>query len=153
MNQPYSNAIAAYRNAAAQTHPLVAVVRMFDEVLRRIRSAIDDTANRRVEDAYINISRASLILRGLSSNLRFDKGEDIAASLKRTYITNMIALNTAFGKPDATERYGTIGAGLVELRNAWAEVAGMPLLPAGEADKYTRGGEQAPQLDYSARQR
>jgi flagellar protein FliS len=128
MTNQHSQAISAYKTAPM--HPLVAVVRLYDEVLRRIARAIDDTRARRIEDAYINISRASLILRGLSSNLRFDKGEDIAKTLKNTYVTNMIALHTSFGKPDAPQRYEKIHGGLTELRNAWAETAGMSKVAA-----------------------
>jgi flagellar protein FliS len=125
MTNSHSGAIAAYRTGATLLHPLVAVVRLYDEALRRIARAIEDTKAKRIEDAYVNISRASLILRGLSSNLRSDKGGELAETLKRTYITNMIALHTAFGKHDAAERYGKIIEGLAELRNAWAEMAGM----------------------------
>lgn len=128
MTSSANSAISAYRKVATQVHPTVAVVKLFDEVLRRIRLTIKDTEARRMEDAYINISRASLILRGLSSNLRFDKGDDMAATLKDTYIKNMLAMHTSFGKPDAVERYGKIIEGLTQLRNAWAIIAGMPLL-------------------------
>jgi flagellar protein FliS len=121
-------AVNAYRQAATQVHPMVAVVKLFDEVLRRIRRTQLDHQNKRMEDAYNNISRASLILRGLAANLRTEKGTDMAETLKHTYIANMIAMNTAFGKPDAVERYDKIIEGLKELRNAWAEVAGMPAI-------------------------
>lgn len=128
MTLSHAQALSAYRVAATQVHPLVAVVRLFDEVLRRIRKAQVESSARRMEEAYIHVSRASLILRGLSSNLRFDSGEDVAETLKQTYIKNMIALHTAFGKPDAVERYDRILDGLTDLRNAWAETAGMQLL-------------------------
>ncbi|AKR57248.1 hypothetical protein XM25_15950 [Devosia sp. H5989] len=129
MTRDIGTAISAYRLAANQVHPLVAVVRLFDETLRRVARAVEDTRARRVEDAYVNITRASLILRGLSSNLRYDKGEEMADTLKETYIANLVALHTAFGKPDAPERYLRIMTGLTELRNAWAETAGMALIP------------------------
>lgn len=131
-------ALAAYRNTARQVAPLRAVVRLYDEVLRRIGRAIEATEQRRVEEAYINISRASLVLRGLSSNLRFDHGEELAGVLKHTYVANMIALHTSFGKPDAVARYRRIAAGLRELRNAWAEIAGEPVLEASGVAAATR---------------
>jgi flagellar protein FliS len=40
----------------------------------------------------------------------------------------MIALHTAYGKKDAVARYRKIRSGLLELRNAWATVAGMSQL-------------------------
>jgi len=137
MSYSHSSAVSAYRAAAGQAHPMVAVVRLFDEVLRRIRLAIRDTEDKKIEDAYIHISRASLILRGLAGNLRFEQDADLAKTLQDAYIQNMIALHTAFGKPDMAERYAAIMAGLTELRNSWAEIAGFapvqpPAAPAVE---------------------
>lgn len=143
MTHNLNHAISAYRQAATHMHPLMAVVRLFDEALKRIARAVDDTAAKRIEDAYININRASMILRGLSSNLRFDKGEDVAEALKKTYIANMIALHTAFGKPDAAARYGRIALGLTELRNAWAEAAGMAPVEQKQLDKIAGTGKQS----------
>jgi flagellar secretion chaperone FliS len=136
MNQSLSGAISAYRMGATQVHPMVAVVKLFDEVLRRIRMTIRDTQARKMEDAYINISRASLILRGLAGNLRIEADGDLVTTLQNTYFQNMIAMHTSFGKPDAVERYGRIIAGLTELRNTWAEIAGMPAvaLPTESAE-------------------
>lgn len=109
---------------------MVAVVRLFDEVLRRIRLAIRDTQDKKIEDAYIHISRASLILRGLAGNLRFEQDADLAKTLQNAYIQNMIALHTSFGKPDASQRYTSIMEGLTELRNSWASLAGLaPVAP------------------------
>lgn len=120
-------ALNAYRSVATQVHPLLAVVKLYDEVLRRIGRAIEGTEARKFEDAYIHISRASLILRGLASNLRGDiaDGTEIVGILKQTYVTNMIALHTSYGKKDAIQRYRRIRSGLLELRNAWARTAGV----------------------------
>lgn len=129
MSDALKHAIGAYRTAATTVHPLVAVVKLYDEALRRIGLAIEGTEAKRHEEAYINISRASMILRGLAANLRFDvggaEGSALAATLKQTYVTNMIALHTSYGKKDAPARYMRIRRGLLELRNAWAVTAGM----------------------------
>lgn len=125
-------ALNAYKTVATQVHPLVAVVKLYDEVLRRISGAIERTETKHYDEAYTHISRASLILRGLASNLRADVagpgGGEIVGILKQTYVTNMIALNVSVGKKDAAQRYRKIRAGLLELRNAWAETAGMATL-------------------------
>jgi flagellar protein FliS len=122
-------AISAYRSGSQQVHPLVGVVKLYDEVLRRIGKAIEGTEAKKFEDAYIHVSRASLILRGLAGNLRADiggaEGAEISSILKQTYVTNMIALHTSYGKKDAPQRYRKIRSGLLELRNAWAVTAGM----------------------------
>ncbi|WEK03295.1 MAG: flagellar protein FliS [Candidatus Devosia phytovorans] len=116
-------AFAAYRAAAATVHPRVAVVRLYDVALRSIRQAILANRDRKIEDAYIAINKACQVLRGLSSNIIGD--DDMAQTLRQTYLANMISLHSAFGKPDAEQRYVRIAAGLLELRNAWAGVAGM----------------------------
>jgi len=129
MMHSHNSAVSAYRVGATQVHPMVAVVKLFDEVLRRIRMTIRDTEARKMEDAYINISRASQILRGLAGNLRHEAGADMAETLQNAYTTNMIAMHTSFGKPDAVERYNRIMGGLIELRNAFAGIAGMAEIP------------------------
>jgi flagellar protein FliS len=129
MTHQIAHAIGAYRVAATQVHPLVAVVKLFDETLRRIDLAVVAIEMKRFEEAYLHVSRASLIMRGLAGNLRGDlagpAGAEMAETLKQTYVTNLVALHTAFGKKDAPARYGRIKAGLIELRNAWAQVAGV----------------------------
>lgn len=120
-----NQAMSAYRNAAAQVHPNVAVVKLYDVAIRSIRLAIDARNQGHVEETYVAITKACQVLRGLSSNLRTIPDNDMAETLKNTYVVNMIALHSAFGKPDAERRYIKIAEGLLELRNAWAEIAGM----------------------------
>lgn len=126
MSLAYNQAMSAYRNAAAQVHPNVAVVKLYDVAIRSIRQAINAMHQGQVENTYVEITMACRVLRGLSSNLRTSPDNDMAETLKNTYVVNMIALHTAFGKPDAEQRYMRIADGLLTLRNAWAEIAGMP---------------------------
>lgn len=123
MTLAHDHAIAAYRTAAAQVHPQVAVVRLYDVALRSLRQTVLFNRARRIEDTYVALNRTCQILRGLSSNIEGES--EVADSLRKTYLANMLALHAAFGKPDAEHRYLTIAAGLVVLRNAWAELAGM----------------------------
>lgn len=116
-------ALSAYRNVASQVHPKVAVVKLYDVAIASIRDAIRAAAAGQVEDGYIAVNHACKVLRGLSSNLRGDN--EMCKMLQSTYVVNMIALHGAFGKRDAERRYRRIIEGLIELRNAWAVVAGM----------------------------
>ncbi|AVO45957.1 flagellar export chaperone FliS [Phreatobacter cathodiphilus] len=139
MTQTMTRAISAYRTTSASVHPLVAVVRLFDEMLVQIRRGVQAIEARRHEDSFIAIAKAGLVLQGLSHNLRFDMGGDVAETLLSTYTKNCIALHTAYGKPDAVARYRTIAAGLAELRDAWAQAAGMRTL-AEEAQMVSAPG-------------
>jgi flagellar secretion chaperone FliS len=125
MNPNYRQAALAYRTAATRVHPLVAVVRLYDEAIRLIRKGSEAAQAKKPEQSFISINRASTILRGLSHNLNFGKGEELAQELLQAYTRNILALHISFGKPDAPERYRKIAAGLGELRDAWAVVAGM----------------------------
>ncbi|MDR6873678.1 flagellar protein FliS [Bosea sp. BE125] len=125
MNQNASRAIATYRMVAAQVHPLVAVVKLYDEAIRQLHLAVRAIEARKHEESYICISKSSTILRGLYHNLRFDKGEDISQQLMKAYTYNIVAIHTAYGKPDAPVRYMKIIKHLGELRDSWAIVAGM----------------------------
>lgn len=124
MNQ-HSQALAAYRMVAAQVHPLVAVVKLYDEAIRQLRLAILATQDRRHEESHACITKSSTILRGLCHNLRFDKGEEVAQQLLKAYTYNIMAIHTAYGRRDAPARYEKIIWHLTGLRNAWAEIAGM----------------------------
>lgn len=142
MTQTMTRAISAYRTTSASVHPLVAVVRLFDEMLVQIRRGVQAIEARRHEDSFIAIAKAGLILQGLSHNLRFDTDGDVAETLLATYTKNCIALHTAYGKPDAVARYRTIAGGLAELRDAWAAAAGMRSL-AEEARMVSPSGARA----------
>ncbi|WP_342361768.1 flagellar export chaperone FliS [Terrarubrum flagellatum] len=128
MNSKLNTGIAAYRMAATQVHPRVAIVKLFDQMLFLLRRAITATEAKKHEESYINIVKTSMILRALIQNLRFDLAEQMSTDLMRTYNRNIVALHMAYGKPDAIARYQKIAEGLAELRDAWAIVAGMPTL-------------------------
>lgn len=122
----FAKALSAYRQSAAQVAPNVAVVRLYDEAIRRIRRASRAASDGRMEEAHVGVLRATAILLSLAGNLDFEKSPDLATTLKQTYVTNIVALHGGFGRPDMATRYGRLLEGLTELRNAWAQIAGLP---------------------------
>ena len=86
-----------------------------------------------MEEAHIGVSRATAILLGLAGNLDFENNPDLATTLQQTYVRNIMALHGGFGRPDMAARYDTLLGGLAELRNAWAQIAGLPEVPVGSA--------------------
>ncbi|QCK85581.1 flagellar protein FliS [Phreatobacter aquaticus] len=125
MTQMLNYAISSYRRTSVALSPLAAVVRLLDEAIRSIRKAVQAIGEKRHEESYVAITKASTILRGLIHNLKFERGEDLCEDLMRTYNRNIVALHTSYGRPDAPQRYQRIIEGLTELRDAWASVAGM----------------------------
>jgi flagellar protein FliS len=133
MNNNYAQAVGAYRQAAIHVSPQVAVVLLYDKAIQAIRRAKDQASRRRLDDAYASISRAGTILLGLLGSLQFEGSAELATTLKHTYLCNIMALHDGFGKPDMAERYDKLLAGLTELRNSWAQNAGLPEVPARSA--------------------
>ncbi|MBU1174155.1 MAG: flagellar protein FliS [Alphaproteobacteria bacterium] len=129
MTQSFAKAVTAYRQAATHVTPAVAVVRLYDEAIRRIRRASKAATDNRLEEAHAGVLRATTIFLGLMGSLDFAQSPELATTLKQTYVSNIMALHGGFGRPDMAARYDTLLGGLAELRNAWAQIAGLPEVP------------------------
>lgn len=121
------HAIAAYQTAVMTTPPLQAVVLLYDGILVRIHNAGIAAAQGDYTRQYQEVSRAIEILRGLLAALDLHAGGKVAANLAETYRANMRALLATVGRKDGETACRRIGEGLRTLRNAWAEIAGMPV--------------------------
>jgi len=119
-------ASAAYRTATMTVPPLHAVVMLYDAVLVRVRNAGAAAERGDWERQSEEIMRAVDLLRGLLAALDFDRGGDIAVRLHQTYQANILALRRSAGQAEALTMCMRIEDGLRQLRNAWAEIAGMP---------------------------
>lgn len=119
------NAFSAYQAAIQTTPPLQAVVLLYDGVLVRIHNAVTAGSKGDFGQQFNEVMRATEILRGLTAAIDTTSG-DFAVRLRETYEANMRAMMGAVGRPDASECLHRIAGGLRELRNAWAEIAGMP---------------------------
>ncbi len=125
MNSRMGQAAAAYRQAAASVHPTVAVVKLYDAALLAISQAIRAREASQFEECFVKVMRAATILRGLDHALDFAKGGAVAERLHRVYKGYILALHLSYGKPDVVRRYRKLHDSLVELRDAWAGIAGM----------------------------
>ncbi|MTH97458.1 flagellar export chaperone FliS [Roseibium sp. RKSG952] len=122
MSTAYSSAISAYRKATTAVPPLSAVVLLYDEVLNSVVHAACHVRDKEFEQAHVRTQKAVTILKGLRQNLDMEAGGEVSEQLLDTYSKNILALNTTIGKKDAVERYKSIAAGLLELRNAWSKM-------------------------------
>ena len=125
MNSRMGQAAAAYRQAAASVHPTVAVVKLYDATLLAISQAIRAREAGQFEECFVKVMRAATILRGLDHALDYAKGGAVAERLHRVYKGYIIALHVSYGKPDVIRRYRKLHDSLIELRDAWAGIAGM----------------------------
>ncbi len=125
------SAISAYQSAIQTTPPLQAVVMLYDGVLVRIRNATTAAGNGDFSEQFNQIVRANDILRGLMAALDVEQGGTLAIHLRDAYEANMRALLSAVGRRDTEQYLSRVVVSLRELRNAWAEIAGMPQSSAG----------------------
>ncbi|CCG42658.1 flagellar export chaperone FliS [Magnetospirillum molischianum] len=119
-------ASAAYRAATMTVPPLHAVVMLYDGVLVRVRNAAAAAERGDWDRQSDEISRAVDLLRGLLAALDFERGGDVAMRLRQTYQANIRALLRSTREAQAVAMCAKIEDGLRQLRNAWAEIAGMP---------------------------
>ncbi|MEP0235767.1 MAG: flagellar protein FliS [Roseobacter sp.] len=122
MSYAMNRAIAAYRTAATTVAPPAAMTLLLDEVLNAIVLAAENLRQKEFEQAHLRVARATGILRGLRQNVDLDVDRTLAKQLIDMYTRNIFALNSAASKHDASDRFCTIATGLLELRNAWADM-------------------------------
>lgn len=127
--QDHFQATQAYRSAAVAVPPLRAVIMMIDGAIKFLQKSITASEDRQFEESHNHMIRATAILRGLSHNLNFDKGGDVADGLHTTYHTLIMACLRSFGRPNSAECYRRIIASLTDLRDAWISVALNPAKP------------------------
>ena len=118
----YSVAANAYRSAAVTTSPLAGVVMLYDGAIAGLTRVVAAIEQRRLDEAFSHLDRTTTILRGLCHSLDFEKGGAFAERMRDTYIRLIMSGLHAFGKPDATVRFGKLIAALTSLRDAWADV-------------------------------
>ena len=123
----------AYRGTATSVPPLKAVSMLLGGTITFLQKSVAAQEARRFEDGHEHLMKATAILRGLSHNLDFAKGGDVAERLFQTYNALILASLKAYGRPHARESFGRIIAALTELREAWEQV-----------DATVRGGKAVP---------
>lgn len=122
-HQSNFQAAQAYRNAPVAVPPLRAVIMLIDGAIMFLQKSVAATKQKKFEESHGHMIRATAILRGLSHNLNFDKGGDVAENLHKTYNKLIMACLRSFGQSNSAECYGRIIASLTELRDAWISVA------------------------------
>lgn len=122
-HQANFQAAQAYRSAAVAVPPLRAVIMMMDGAISFLQKSIAANEKKQFEESHGHMIRATAILRGLSHNLNFEKGGEVAENLHTTYHTLIMACLRSFGRSNSGECYGRIIASLTELRDAWIFVS------------------------------
>lgn len=115
-------ALSAYGQAEATIPPAKQIVMLYDGILRHIANARDAIANRRINDRFVAVQKATLILEGLQGCLDHENGGEITPQLDRLYTHYIFRLQTVNIEDDPSicdELLALIG----ELRESWATLA------------------------------
>ncbi len=116
----------AYKRAATTVSPLKAVVMVYDELINSLLRTDAALEKNDPAGAFANVEKAAKICRGLRHALDFSAGEAVSEQLDGVYKRMIFALHASFGKADSRARYKKLLEGIVELRNAWAEIGHFP---------------------------
>nr|WP_319390758.1 flagellar protein FliS [uncultured Cohaesibacter sp.] len=125
MSYAQSRAISAYRTANTAVSPVKAVAMLLDEAVNAIVLTAYYLKRKEFESAFGRVVHASKILSGLRQNVRLEPDPQMGQQFIDMYTSNIFALHNAYGRDDAIQRYATLASGILELRNAWAEMARM----------------------------
>ncbi len=99
------------------------VVMLYDGAHRFLSQASYAMRERDINTAHLKLRRAEMIIEHLRATLDFEQGGEIAVHLQRIYLFCTRYLNEARVKLDP-ERIDRVDGLLLELREAWAQVAG-----------------------------
>lgn len=122
-------AMSAYGQAVETIAPARQIVMLYDGVLRYIARARDAIEGQRVNDRFIAVQKATVILEGLRGCLDHENGGEIAPQLDALYthyIFRLQVINIENDPAICDELIGLIG----ELRKSWASIAGENAAPA-----------------------
>ena len=130
--KPYG--ASAYQAAQlTTTPPLQALVLLYDAAIRHMRLFLVATENKDAPLQLEETKKAVRILEGLNQALDMEKGGTVAVRLRDTSGAVSVALYRCVGRPEAAEACEKLIRAVSTLRDAWAEIAGVPLLDPSRA--------------------
>ena len=118
-------AINAYQTAQRTLPPLKVVVMLYDGILVRISRAADAARRGDYQKQFEYVMSATRIIDGLNRHLDMERGGQVAVNLRDTYESVARCLFRSVGKETAAEACDRLVIAVRELRDAWAEIAGM----------------------------
>lgn len=127
-------AINAYQAAQRTLPPLKVVVMLYDGILIRISRAGDAARRGDYQKQFEYVMSAARIIDGLNRHLDMERGGQVALNLRDTYEAVARCLFRSVGKETAAEACDRLIIAVRELRDAWAEIAGMQAAPEQQAE-------------------
>jgi flagellar secretion chaperone FliS len=130
----------AYALATQTVAPTRQIVILYDGIIRFIHQAKEAIAEKRIEDRYNLLIKASEVVGGLQGALDFDNGGDMAKILYN-YYSNVDAKIFSIHRTNSVETCDEVIADLKQLRDAWDEID--QNLVSKQAQAFPQEGEGA----------
>ena len=127
------NAISTSTPRATEPSP-VAVVQLYDTILLHIGRAATAARAGDFQKQFDEVMNATRIIDGLNRHLDMERGGQVAINLRETYEAVARCLFRSVGKETAAEACDRLVVAVRELRDAWAEIAGMQAAPEQQAE-------------------
>jgi len=105
-----------------------AVVKLYDTIMMHINKAGAAASIGDYQTQFTEVMSATRIIDGLNRCLDMDKGGKTAQSLRDMYEAVSRALLRSVGKTTGAEACQRLVGAVAETRDAWATIAGLPLL-------------------------
>ena len=118
---------ASTSNAALEASP-TAVVKLYDTIMLHINKAGAAAGMGDYQTQFTEVMSATRIIDGLNRCLDMEKGGRTAQSLRDMYEAVSRALLRSVGKTTGAEACHRLVGAVAETRDAWATIAGVPLL-------------------------
>lgn len=123
MTQATKQQYQAYAAATQTVAGTRQVVMLYDGIIRYLQQAKEAMQDRRIEERYHLLTRASAIVFGLQNALDFEKGGDIATVLHDFYSSIDMRILTLH-RSNSIELCDALIAELRQMREAWQEIDG-----------------------------
>lgn len=115
------NKYQAYATATQTVAPVRQIILLYEGTIRLVQQAKEAIAEKRIEDRYNLLIKASELIGGLQGCLDFDNGGEIAKILY-SYYSSIDARLFAIHRTNSTEDCDGIIADLKQMRDAWNEI-------------------------------
>ena len=117
-----SKAMNAYNQAVETIPQAQQIVMLYDGILQSIDKAKLAIAERRINDRYLAVQKATTIIEALQGCLDHENGGDIAPQLDRLYTCFMFQLQTINIENDP-HICDALMANIRQMRDSWATIA------------------------------
>lgn len=118
---PHSSQYYAYRRATHTVGKTRQIVMLYDGVISALQQARDAMNERRIEDRYNLLTKATQIIMGLQSSLDFESGKEVAATLYDFYSNILFSINSLHRSNDPAKCSELIEE-IKEMRTVWDEI-------------------------------